>query len=331
MHYLGSKARHAAAIIEFTQSKRKPGQTYVEPFVGGGNMMCRVPADLGPRIGNDYNFHMVQLLEQLANHGWLPPETMTQAIWTKIAKAKPPAAEGPEAALYAFAATGPTFGSVWFGAWAKDYPGQEGNRYRQARDAAIKDQPGLAGVKFYHAQNGGGDFRNLTINGLIPPECVIYCDPPYVGTTGYDGAKETIKVDEDPNKNTWKAKTFWKWADALVDAGHTVYASEYKGPLGGDVYGSLPRSEEEKAVGARLTALQKDASSSSADITELQNRLQAFKFERTEQADLLAARWQVLWEKEVVSDFSATRGDRAEDDGTPAGKVETEKLFHRAA
>jgi DNA adenine methylase len=83
MHYLGSKARHAKDIIEFTQSKRKPGQTYVEPFVGGGNMICRVPADLGPRIANDYNFHMVQLLDQLANHGWLPPETMNQREWTK--------------------------------------------------------------------------------------------------------------------------------------------------------------------------------------------------------------------------------------------------------
>lgn len=337
MHYLGSKARHAADIIAFTQSKRKTGQTYCEPFVGGGNMMCRVPADLGPRIGNDYNFHMVQLLDQVGNHGWLPPETMTEKEWKVIARTqkKPPMAEGPEAALFAFAATGPTFGSVWFGAWANDYEGKEGTRYRQSRDAAIKDAPGLKGVKFYHSANGGGDFKNLTKNGLIPPESVIYCDPPYVGTTGYDGAMMKITVGADAGMNTWKAYNFWKWADKLVDEGHTVYASEYKGPLGGDVYGSLPPGDAEKAVMARLRGLQADPKSSSADIADCQFQLQGFKVSKLAEADRLAARWQVLWEKEVTSDFSASRGaavdvEAGEADGH-IGKKETEKLFHREA
>lgn len=322
MHYLGSKARHAADIIAFTQSKRKPGQTYVEPFVGGGNMMNRVPADIGPRIGNDYNFHMVQLLDQLGNHSWLPPETMTEQEWNLIAKTKPPTAVGPEAALYAFAAIGPTFGSVWFGAWVK-----EGDRYQQARNGAIKDQPGLVGVQFFHAQNGGGDYRNLTINNLIPPESVIYCDPPYEGTTGYAGAKETIKVDEDSNKNIWKARTFWQWADALVDAGHTVYVSEYKAPIGGDIYATLPASAAEKETRAQIAALQKDPNSSSTDIAERNDRLMEFKIARNAEAIRLAARWQVLWEKEVIADFSSNR-----DAGKAiSGKKETEKLFHRAA
>lgn len=332
MHYLGSKARHAKDIIEFTQSKRKHGQFYVEPFVGGGNMMCRVDPETGPRIANDYNFHMVQLLDQVGNHGWLPPETMNEKEWKVISKWKAKDGidkEGPEAALYAFAATGPTFGSTWFGAWAKDYEGKEGTRYRQARDAAAKDAPGLKGVKFYHRSNGGGDYRNLTRNDLIPPESVIYCDPPYVGTTGYSGAKETIKVGESSSKNEWKAHEFWKWADKLVDAGHTVYVSEYSGPRAGEVYGTLPASEEEKAVAAQLRALQADEKSSSADIAALQDRLQGeFAEKRRAEAERRAARWTILWEKEVVSDFSADRGSADEGDG---GKRETEKLFHRSA
>lgn len=328
MHYLGSKARHAHEIIAFTQSKRKPGQTYVEPFVGGGNMMCRVPSDLGPRIGNDYNFHMVQLLDQLGNHGWVPPETMDEKAWGKIARSKEPKTAGEAAALYAFAATGPTFGSVWFGAWANDYEGKEGTRYRQARDAALKDQPGLVGVKFYDRLNGGGDYRNLTKNQLIPPESVIYCDPPYVGTTGYDGAHETILVGEG-SKNEWKAFDFWKWADRLVDQGHTVYVSEYSGPRPGEVWDSIPPSDEEKAVMKACRELQADPASPLEAIIALQDRLRnEFPAQRLKAAEAKAARWDVLWQKEVISDFSATRAERAVD-GVPAGKVEVEKLFHR--
>ena len=67
MHYMGSKARHASEIIAITCAGRKSGQAYVKPFVGGGNVICRVPAEYGPRIANDINKYMVALLDAVGN------------------------------------------------------------------------------------------------------------------------------------------------------------------------------------------------------------------------------------------------------------------------
>ena len=61
MKYLGSKANHADDILKIVLAGRKPGQTYVEPFVGGANVISRVPQEQGPRIGADINPYMIAL------------------------------------------------------------------------------------------------------------------------------------------------------------------------------------------------------------------------------------------------------------------------------
>jgi len=62
MIYLGSKARYAAEIIAIATAGRKHGTTWVEPFVGGGNIICRVPPEQGPRIGSDVNWRCTSAL-----------------------------------------------------------------------------------------------------------------------------------------------------------------------------------------------------------------------------------------------------------------------------
>jgi DNA adenine methylase len=321
MHYLGSKARHAAEIIAITCANRRPDQVYVEPFVGGGNMINKVPQGAG-RIANDKNYGMVALLDQLGNHGWVPPETMTQAQWKKIMKQNCESLDQPGRALFAFAATGPTFGSMWCGQWAKDYPGMEGTRYRQARDAALKDAPGLAGIQFHD-----GEFHQLEPH--IPHGSLVYCDPPYNNTTEYSGAVRRIELEDTKSSNLWKASKFWKWCDHLIDdLGCSVFVSEYSGPEPG-VY-SPARTDEQKAreAAARVTikALQDDPHSTGAQIEAAAQPINDVRDELMAQGAALAARWKVVWSKEVISDFSASRGK--EEEGT-GGKRETECLFHR--
>ena len=50
--YMGSKSRHAKDILPIILKYRKKDQWYVEPFVGGGNMIDKVN---GNRMGADYN------------------------------------------------------------------------------------------------------------------------------------------------------------------------------------------------------------------------------------------------------------------------------------
>ena len=42
MKYMGSKARHAKELLPIILANRTEGQWYVEPFVGGANMIAKV-------------------------------------------------------------------------------------------------------------------------------------------------------------------------------------------------------------------------------------------------------------------------------------------------
>lgn len=313
MHYMGSKARHAAEIIAITCSGRKPGQTYVEPFVGGGNVICRVP---GPRIANDVNRYMVALLDAVGNQGWLPPETMSKDEHALI-KADPDKYP-PE--LVGFAATGPTFGSVWMGPWAADPDGKSGMRYRQARDAVKKDAPGLRGIKFHC-----GFFDQFD----IPPESIVYCDPPYAGDAldsserGY-GSKVKIDVGETLSKNNWSTNKFWKWADGLVCAGHCVFVSEYCGPSP-RLYGATPELKaKQTAVMGHFHDLQTNPKTPQSELAAVMTELRLVETEIKKSAEQQAARWHTMWEKEVSADFHSERKA-----GVKEAKREVERLFHR--
>src|SRR5258708_10945068 len=157
MHYMGSKAGHAADIIKIATANRKPGQYFCEPFVGAGNVICRVD---GPRIGNDLNWRMIALLDAVGNKGWLPPETMTEAEFKRILD--DPDGHLPE--LVAFVAT-TAFGSVWMGPWVKG-----GMKYRQGRGAALRHAPRPPGGKFLRLREEGlGPYIPRGANALSDP------------------------------------------------------------------------------------------------------------------------------------------------------------------
>ena len=81
---------------------------------------------------------------------------------------------------------------------------------------------------------------SLIINGSfdIPEKSIIYCDPPYKGTSGY-GAK--FEYDK-----------FYDWCFSKKDEGHKVYISEYSMPTefkcvwSMDVSNSLDRYSEKR-------------------------------------------------------------------------------------
>lgn len=50
----------------------------------------------------------------------------------------------------------------------------------------------------------------------IPANSIIYCDPPYNGTTKY--------------KDNFDSDAFWQWCRDKAKEGHTVYVSEYNAP-----------------------------------------------------------------------------------------------------
>lgn len=62
MKYMGSKRQIAKDIIPILLKDRKVGQWYVEPFVGGANIIDKVT---GNRLGNDINPYLIALFKRI--------------------------------------------------------------------------------------------------------------------------------------------------------------------------------------------------------------------------------------------------------------------------
>jgi DNA adenine methylase len=337
MHYLGSKARHADQILEHVLRDRKPGQWYVEPFVGGGNVLCRVPQEQGPRLAADFNPFMVAVLKRLSE-GWEPRATITRPEYEALRdhydanKFKPGFFSEDEMADIAAIALGASFGSLWFGSWANDPPDRPGMRWGQGRAAALRDAPGLRGAKFVCASFDKLFEVARDAGYAIPDGSLIYCDPPYRDTTGYDGAVQQIKVGESAGLNEWKPSIFWKWADDLVDQGHTVFVSEYSGPTTDQYKVEAPAGYAEAVAEAgELEQLIKRLETPDPNDSFWQppDELPSLYEKQTNlrhaigihdgfiagRRKALCDRWQVVWKKAVkvnVASQDDTQSDRAE-------------------
>ena len=75
MKYMGSKARIAKYILPIILKDRKPDQWYIEPFVGGANMIDKVE---GSRIGADINELLISALINIRDDILLMPKTNTE-------------------------------------------------------------------------------------------------------------------------------------------------------------------------------------------------------------------------------------------------------------
>ena len=101
-----------------------------------------------------------------------------------------------------------TFGAKWFGGYAR--PRKLTGYDRDVicgKNSLIKQMPLLSGVKFVNSSYSDLD---------IPPQSLIYCDPPYAGTAKY--------------KDDFNHNEFWQWCREKCTEGHQVFISEYNAP-----------------------------------------------------------------------------------------------------
>ena len=105
------------------------------------------------------------------------------------------------------------FGSRWLEAWSK---GKSKDYVNEAYNSARQQSPLLQGVTLVHCA-----YWDLE----IPANSLIYCDPPYNGTTSYsrsNGLRANISHTH-----------FWRWCRKKTTEGHTVFISEYNAPRNG--------------------------------------------------------------------------------------------------
>lgn len=200
MKYMGSKNRIAKHILPIMLNAAKEHNLtkWVEPFVGGANMIDKVPNTF-ERVGIDYNEHTVMALIAIRDMVGELPDSLTEDQY-KALKSLPP---HPVSSWLRFVAS---FGGKFDNGYARETGCDEKTFVGYGKRNAQKQSPNLQGVAFIHGSYDEYDFNN----------CLIYCDPPYEGTTSYKtGAFDHSK--------------FWEWCRKM-SKNNIVFVSEYNAP-----------------------------------------------------------------------------------------------------
>lgn len=200
MVYMGSKNRIAKELLPFITANLQSNQWYVEPFVGGCNMIDKVQHPL--RLGADSNEYLIALLKYVQAGGELP-EFIDKDEYLKV-KANP---ENYAKWYVGFCGFIASRNGQFFSTYAGISDTKQGvrNYIKEKRNNLLKQD--LSGIQFECCS-----YDKLE----IPDNSVIYCDPPYQATTGYKDAFDSAK--------------FWEWVRAKSKAGNKVYVSEYTAP-----------------------------------------------------------------------------------------------------
>ena len=196
MQYMGSKNRIAKHLLPVMLEARGC-MVWVEPFVGGANMIDKVG---GERIGNDSHKHLIALFNALQN-GWVPPTKVSKEFYYDVKSNQNKYSDE----LIGFVGFLCSFGGKWWGGYAAN---KKGDNYADRGSRVLtKQAKNFNGIVFRC-----GSYLEMD----IPPNSLIYCDPPYEGTTKYkDGFNHT---------------DFWQWCRGKAKEGHTVFVSEYSAP-----------------------------------------------------------------------------------------------------
>lgn len=205
MKYLGGKTRIAKEILPLILADRKEGQYFVEPFCGGCNVTANVS---GNRIANDCNEYLIAMFEGLVS-GEKYPEKISRELYNDVRACFRSGSDKYDIGFMGWVGFMASYRGKFFGGYAGTTM-SKGKLYDYIAEAVrgvMRQIPNLQGVEFRT-----GDYRDLQ----IPGESIIYCDPPYMNTTGYSG---NISHDE-----------FWQWCRERVYDGHKVYVSEYQAP-----------------------------------------------------------------------------------------------------
>jgi DNA adenine methylase len=203
---MGSKARLSKDISPIINKLIKENNinTYIEPFVGGANMIEHIKCE--NKIGSDNNEYLIAMWNDLQS-GWIPPSKLTKEMYEDIKNNK----DAYGKSLVAIAGFCATYNAKWFGGYAgvvKTKINTYRNYYDEAVRNIIKQTLNLMDVKFQAV-----DYTYYT--GV--KDTLIYCDIPYQGTTQY-GSSKGFNHDE-----------FWKWAREM-SKDNIILVSEYNAP-----------------------------------------------------------------------------------------------------
>ena len=209
MRYLGSKSKIKKEIVPILQEMidNNKIKTYVEPFVGGANVIDTIKCER--RIGGDNHKYLIALLKHVRDGGELPTE-VSKELYDDVRKNKNTKKyEDWYVGAVGFLAS---FNGRYFdGGYAKpnvEKTGRVINYYDGAKRNIEKQSLNLKGIEFLFCDyRYFSDFEN----------CLIYCDIPYKDTKQYSTSKG------------FNYDIFWEWARQMSKK-NIVVISELQAP-----------------------------------------------------------------------------------------------------
>lgn len=214
MKYMGSKSRIAKDIVPILQKciDVTGSHYYIEPFVGGANIIDKINCDY--KYGYDNNRYLIALLKHVQDGGKLS-EDVSREMFNDVKKNKlnyEPWLVGCVAYLASYCAKG--FG----GGYARPNEKTGRNFYQEAKRNLEKQTTKLLPKKIGAVDKGlcfvWGDYKDIP-DGFSPQ--VIYCDPPYANSQQY-------------SKEKFDSENFWNWVREKSWMGHYVFVSEREAP-----------------------------------------------------------------------------------------------------
>lgn len=197
---MGSKRRIAKEILPIILKDRKDGQLYIEPFAGGMNCIDKVG---GTRWANDSNHYLIAMWKELLN-GWIPKKI--NILRYEDIRDNP--------SDYLDSVVG------WVG-FICSYRGKFFNGFAgrvETKDGEWRDYQEEASRNILKQVPKLQDICLTSLNYsdmVIPDGSIVYCDPPYAGTTAYYEKFNSTK--------------FWEWVREISKK-NTVFVSEYAAP-----------------------------------------------------------------------------------------------------
>lgn len=211
MQYLGGKHRLAKKLVAAIRAEVGDLEVW-EPFCGGLSMTVEF-AKTSRGTASDAHPALMSLYAA-CRAGWDPPESVSEEEY-KAAKTLPDSDP-----FKAFVGFGCFFGGKWFGGYARSGPIRS---YAAASSRALVRQ--LAATSHWNFECGS--FFDLT---PFPAKGLIYCDPPYAGTTGY-------------SQGAFPHAAFWTRCQEWAALGVPVYVSEFSCPVPHRAVLEIPRTK----------------------------------------------------------------------------------------
>ncbi len=213
---MGSKSRLIKDIVPILYMARSEGQTFVEPFCGTAIIAQNME---GPVIASDLNRYVIALLKAV-QRGWTPPDNISEQQYTYYKELYKKLKDDRQKtcslvdAMIGFVGIGCSYGGKFWGGYARGK-----NSRGEPRNYADEQKRNLEKrkEKLGHINLLCEDYRLLK----IPPNSLIYADPPYNSSTQY--------------RSKFNHEEFWAWCFSKKDEGHTVFVSEYRAPPSNEI------------------------------------------------------------------------------------------------